>query len=129
MTLSLSCKDLPKESPNKTTYIRRMTSNLRFMVRFLLLRWVLPLAATSVWATLSYVNMEHNCWFVFVVVSIRIFKIFIKIFKIFIKIFCTGLVTITRSTTGFLKGRDSSSFWFGNFRYNSIACSKNLKII
>ena len=38
-----------------------MTSNLRFMVRFLLLRWVLPLAATSVWATLSYVNMEHNC--------------------------------------------------------------------
>ena len=67
------------------------------------------MAATAVWATLSYVNMEHNCWFVFVAVSIRIFKIFIKIF-------CTGLVTITKSTTGFQKGRDSSSFWFDNFR-------------
>jgi hypothetical protein len=24
---------------------------------------VLPLLATAVWAVLSYVNMEHKCWF------------------------------------------------------------------
>ena len=28
-----------------------------------LVRWVLPLVSTSAWATLSYLTMEHLCWF------------------------------------------------------------------
>ena len=26
-------------------------------------RWVLPMASTSVWATLSYLHMDNLCWF------------------------------------------------------------------